>query len=141
MRILFAQIGYKNFVASMGAPYEPLLVSDRVASPPEYQKDYTENLVLLPKSFYVTEDYLLTHPEVLGVSKEQDRSIVEIANRQLREYAFEFHRTKLRQDSPLGRTVGSWRESTSSFACTSPKKNKKWRSICALCTFFDLVSD
>ncbi|KAJ1477436.1 hypothetical protein T484DRAFT_1821296 [Baffinella frigidus] len=58
------QVGYKNFVASMGADFEP------VASPPEFASDYSERLVLLPGSFYATEDYSLSHPECLAHAKE-----------------------------------------------------------------------
>jgi hypothetical protein len=58
------QIGYKNFVGSMGASYVPIIVSDAVASPPEYAADYTEKIVMLPNSFYATEMYAETHPEV-----------------------------------------------------------------------------
>lgn len=58
-------MGYKNFVASAGSDYTPLIVTDRVASPPEFAKDdYTEKLLVLSGSFYATEEYSATHPEV-----------------------------------------------------------------------------
>ena len=87
------QLGYKNFVGSMGAPFEPFIASDRsrsappaplpplpppptptprltmarrsVASPPDFAGDFSERLLLLPRSFYATEDYAHSHPECL----------------------------------------------------------------------------
>ncbi len=32
------QVGFKNFVGSMGAPFVPLLVADRVLAPPEFAR-------------------------------------------------------------------------------------------------------
>jgi hypothetical protein len=55
-------------VLSLNPPsgFEPYIVTDRVASPPEFaEDDYTEKLILLPGSFYATEDYAQTHPEVM----------------------------------------------------------------------------
>ena len=46
------KVGYKNYVGTVGAEWEPLLVSDRVCSPPEFASHYSEHLLLLPRSFY-----------------------------------------------------------------------------------------
>jgi predicted O-linked N-acetylglucosamine transferase (SPINDLY family) len=62
------QVGYKNYVGSVGAEWEPLLITDRTCSPPEFARDYSEHLVILPRSFYVTEDYEKTHPECLAAA-------------------------------------------------------------------------
>ncbi|EKX49617.1 hypothetical protein GUITHDRAFT_135804 [Guillardia theta CCMP2712] len=79
------QINYKNFVGSMGADFEPFIVTDKVCSPPEFVQDYQEKLLLMPRSFYVTEDYSETHPECLQdeeFSVPHKREIVEVARAQ-----------------------------------------------------------
>ena len=45
-------MGYKNYVGTVGADWEPMLIADRVSSPPDFAWHYTERLILMPHSFY-----------------------------------------------------------------------------------------
>lgn len=51
------QVSFKNFVGTSGAPWMTHIVTDRVASPPEYSDFYSERLLFVPPSFYSTEAY------------------------------------------------------------------------------------
>ena len=46
------QVGYKNYVGTMGAAWEPFIVTDRFCSPPEFAQDYSEHHIFMPYSFY-----------------------------------------------------------------------------------------
>jgi predicted O-linked N-acetylglucosamine transferase (SPINDLY family) len=45
----------QGFCASTGAPYMHHLVSDKVASPPEYRSQFSEHLMLMPHSYFVND--------------------------------------------------------------------------------------
>ncbi|KAJ1490170.1 hypothetical protein T484DRAFT_1777693 [Baffinella frigidus] len=54
------QVSWKNFVGSVGsASLLPVLVSDRIATPPEHRFLFAESLLILPSSFYATGHHLL----------------------------------------------------------------------------------
>jgi protein O-GlcNAc transferase len=48
------QVNYKNWVASSGIPGLGHNVGDRVACPPDFARDYTEALVLVPHSYFIS---------------------------------------------------------------------------------------
>ncbi len=49
------QVNYIGFAGSMGAPFLDYLVSDRIVTPPELAGAYSEQLVLLPHCYLVTD--------------------------------------------------------------------------------------
>lgn len=51
-----SQIVFHGYAATSGAGYMQYIVSDRVASPPDYQAHYSEKLLLMPPSFLLSED-------------------------------------------------------------------------------------
>ena len=58
------QVNYKNWVASAGIPALVYNIGDLVVSPPEFQDDYTESMVLVPNSYFISGhryQYLLDH--------------------------------------------------------------------------------
>ena len=105
------QMGYKNYVGTMGAVWEPLLLSDRVCSPPEFAQDYSEHLVLLPRSFYATEDYAQTHPECLsppplpGDAGSVEFDIQDMAHRQV-----EPQRSERAPQRPVIANFNNWKK-------------------------------
>jgi hypothetical protein len=56
-----------------------------VASPPEFAGDFSERVLLLPRSFYATEDYARSHPECL--QEVQPRVVLKHLWRALRHIA------------------------------------------------------
>jgi predicted O-linked N-acetylglucosamine transferase (SPINDLY family) len=48
------QVNYKNWVASSGIPALGYNIGDRVACPPDFASDYTEALVLVPHSYFIS---------------------------------------------------------------------------------------
>ncbi|KAJ1489632.1 glycosyl transferase family 41-domain-containing protein [Baffinella frigidus] len=54
MRPAPVQVNYKNWVASSGIPALSFLVGDRVATPPEFAMDFSEAMVLVPNSYFIS---------------------------------------------------------------------------------------
>jgi hypothetical protein len=48
-------VNFLAWVASSGAPFISYLISDAVASPPEFEADYSEKLLLFPYSYFPTD--------------------------------------------------------------------------------------
>ena len=49
------QVNFLAWVASSGAPFIQYLISDAIASPPEFQADYSEKLLVFPHSYFPTD--------------------------------------------------------------------------------------
>ena len=58
--LLLLQVMWKGWAGSIGADYIPLLISDRISSPPEVMSHYTERVAYMPYSYFLN-DYRLTH--------------------------------------------------------------------------------
>ena len=60
------QISYMGFPASMGADYIDYLVTDKIVSPPDSaSRLYSEKLIWMPESYFVTDYKALLPKETL----------------------------------------------------------------------------
>ena len=61
LRAAAVQIHYLGFCGTLGAPFVDYLITDAVATPTETYRHYTEKLIIMPHSYFVT-DHLQTYP-------------------------------------------------------------------------------
>jgi protein O-GlcNAc transferase len=75
MRPAPIQINFHGFPGSMALEDLDYIVADRHVSPPHYRRLYTEKIMMMPHSYFVTS-YPDKYPEVLDPANVPDRALI-----------------------------------------------------------------
>lgn len=57
------QISYIGYIGSMGADFIDYIITDKIVTPPEHQKFYTEKFLYMPNCYQANDDLLEISPE------------------------------------------------------------------------------